>query len=93
MEDFNDEFPAKETISADVVASPVFEIIVGNGPADPFGPQTGPRSLQLITLVSPKGWAGARLGMGMVLVVGIPLIEDEHKIQMFKFLKLKITTE
>ena len=37
-------------------------------------------------LVFPKGWAGAEVGIGMVLVVAMPLIENQNKIQMFKFL-------
>ena len=31
-------------------------------------------------LVSPKGWAGAGVGIEMVWEGGIPLIENEHNI-------------
>ena len=41
-------------------------------------------------LVSLTGWAGAGMGIGMVLVVGIPLIENKNEIKMFKFLQLKM---
>ena len=40
--------------------------------------------------VSPKGWAGARMGIRMVLVVEIPLIENENTAEIIKFLELKI---
>ena len=34
----------------------------------------------------PKGWAGAGAGVGMVLVVGTPLIENENATQSFNFI-------
>ena len=34
--------------------------------------------------VSPKGLAGAGVGIGMVLVVGIPLIENKNITQMLQ---------
>ena len=37
-------------------------------------------------LMSPKGWAGASVGIGTVLEVGIPLIEKRNQVQMSKFL-------
>ena len=40
-------------------------------------------------LVSPKGWAGAGVGIGMVLLVGTPVIEHRNKFQMFKFFNWK----
>ena len=58
----------------------VLEGVVKNGPADP---------LENRPLVSPKGWAGERVGVGMVLVAGIPLIENTNEIEMFKFLQLR----
>ena len=48
------------------------------------------------------GWAGTALGIGMVLAVGIPLIENKykrqmfknkHKTQMYKFLQLQLRND
>ena len=38
---------------------------------------------------SLKGWAGARVEIGMWMGA-IPLIENQHKLIMFKFLQLKL---
>ena len=38
----------------------------------------GPRCAGEPRPVDPKGWAGARVGIGMVLVGGIPLIEKSR---------------
>ena len=42
-------------------------------------------------LGSPKGWADARVGIGIGWGGGIPFIENKTKLQMFEFISLKIT--
>ena len=41
-------------------------------------------------LVSPEGWAGAGVGIGMVLVVGIPVIENKNIKSYVELLYLRI---
>ena len=39
--------------------------------------------------MSPKGWADAGVGIGMLWGWGIPLLKSNNKVQMFKCLQLK----
>ena len=49
-------------------------------------PQTPLDPNSIRPLVSPKGWAGAGLGIGMSWGGGTPFVENEHKIKLSKFL-------